>query len=276
MEFSWINFLKMHGLGNDFIMIHDSKNELTIHPVLAKKLCDRRLGIGADQLLRLKPSKNADVSMDIFNADGSTAEMCGNGIRAVGYYLKHYGPQPDRREYQIETLAGVKKVFIQADDQVSVDMGVPELRKGETLPLLTLTKNTVQFLEVNLGNPHAVIFVPEVDLVPLQELGSQIENHPRFPQKTNVEFVQVLDRGTLKVRVWERGAGATLACGTGACAAVVAALATGKISNEASQIKVHLPGGVLQISWNGEQTSIIMTGPVQEVFQGRVNKTRLV
>jgi diaminopimelate epimerase len=264
-------FLKMHGLGNDFVLI-DALTPFTSHilnPELARRICDRRFGVGADQVLWLKPAQagnGADARMEIFNANGSMAEMCGNGIRALVLYLFRYGPKPGQHSYLIETLAGIKKVQIHGE-LISVDMGIPVLgggflKEGE---VIQVAGRQVRFYEVNLGNPHAVIFADRLDVVQLEQLGPAIETHLRFPHRTNVEFVQVLNASEIRVRVWERGAGATLACGTGACASAVASLATSQVKGD---VQVHLPGGTLQIRWPGVGSSVVMTGPAQEVFRG--------
>ncbi len=272
-------FTKMQGIGNDFIVIDElrgaseilqgaSQVSQVLDPHLAKRLCDRRNGIGADQILWIRKPEHsgADARMEILNADGSTAEMCGNGIRAVGLYLHDHGPKPKQSKYQIETLAGVLETEIRGRD-VRVNMGVPQL--GEAFPEgeeLHALGRLYRFFEVNMGNPHAVFFVEEdLKSLPLEDLGPEIENHSRFPDRTNVEFVQVLDERTLQVRVWERGAGITLACGTGACASAVAALATKRVQGV---VTVRLPGGDLRVEWAGGANPVFMEGPALEVFRG--------
>ncbi|MGK5083405.1 diaminopimelate epimerase [Bdellovibrionota bacterium FG-1] len=274
-----IPFVKMQGLGNDFVLIDDVGKPWgfcqKIDAELARAICDRRYGIGADQLLWLKSPQDprAQARMEILNADGSVAEMCGNGIRAVGVYLDRLGtPQQQTlsARYLIETLAGILPIEVQGD-RVSVEMGLPQLgpgfeTDGEVLRLADgLGVQVFRFFEVNMGNPHAVIFSegPE-DPVVLQKWGSQIETHPRFVDRTNVEWVEVLGPSSIRVRVWERGAGMTLACGTGACAAAVAAIQTGRVS---SPIAVTLPGGTLEVSWN-PGASVVMKGPAELVFRG--------
>lgn len=271
---SLFRFTKMHGLGNDFIVIDDLGKPKGSHapltPELARQACDRRLGIGADQILWLKApeGQGAEVRMEILNSDGSTAEMCGNGIRAAALYLhRHAEGLKGRTDYRIESLAGVKAVRVSPEGTVRVDMGVPRLGAGfpslgETLELLGEKHS---FFEVNMGNPHAVLFVNELGEAPVERLGPVIERHPRFPDRTNVEFVQVEGPHEIRVRVWERGAGVTLACGTGACASAVASLATGQAQGT---VRVHLPGGKLEISWAGEGKPVFMEGPATEVFQG--------
>ncbi len=259
-------FTKMQGLGNDFIVIDDRGGGLVpLTSELAQKLCDRRFGVGADQILLLKrPMDRAcDARMEILNADGSSAEMCGNGIRAVAFYLRDHG-LVSKADYLIETLAGLKSVLIQGSE-VEVDMGHPQLgaeflNGGEKIEV---DGQPFQFFEVEMGNPHAVIFTNALDTIALETLGPKIETHPRFSKKTNVEFVQVLSPQVIRVRVWERGAGITLACGTGACASAVASLGTEKAK---SPLEVQLPGGSLLISWTG--TSVKMKGPAATVFTG--------
>ncbi len=274
-------FTKMQGLGNDFVVIDDLGSVPATQGLdlgkLAKKICDRRFGIGADQILWLKKSRSsvADIRMEILNADGSEAEMCGNGIRAVARYLqRHTGlKRPESSSsvlpsYLIETLGGVKKVELMGNE-VIVDMGAPTLGKGflGQGEELVVAGERLFFYEVNVGNPHAVFFVNALSQFPVETLGPLIEKHPRFPQRTNVEFVEVGDGHSIRVRVWERGAGITLACGTGACASAVASLATQKVSG---RVEVLLPGGALQITWSGKVTdSVMMQGPAEEVFQGR-------
>jgi diaminopimelate epimerase len=285
MKSHFIQFTKMHGLGNDFIVIEDIEgSECLWTPYRVQRLCDRRFGIGADQILLLKKPQNAllDIRMEILNADGSIAEMCGNGIRAVALYLsRRRGAENsgNSARYQIETLAGVKSVEIQGSE-VCVDMGSPQLglsfqTGGERIEI---GDQPYEFFEVHVGNPHAVFFVKNVLDFPLEIVGPQIENHPRFPKRTNVEFVEVIGEHAIQVRVWERGAGITLACGTGACAAAVASLGTGRVTTQAVAhggghwIDVQLPGGGLKISWKNEpEVSIRMLGPAVEVYSGAFN-----
>lgn len=282
-----IPFIKMHGLGNDFVLIDDlGKPAGLCHPLSserARAICDRRLGVGADQLLWLKSAtpdaegsaSKADARMDIFNADGSVAEMCGNGIRAVALYLYRHGPER-KAEYDIETLAGIKRVEVRAG-VVRVDMGAPKLGamfgasghagsgalSGESINVLG---RELCFFEVDMGNPHAVIFVESLAGCEFEKLGPALEVHPRFPKRTNVEFVEVRGAREIQVRVWERGAGPTLACGTGACASAVASLATGRVQGK---VEVMLPGGALSIQWDGDGQSVWMEGPAEEVFRGQ-------
>jgi diaminopimelate epimerase len=276
-------FTKMHGLGNDFIVIDDFKKAPSqgslINATLVRRLCDRHRGVGADQLLWIKNPKNkqALARMDIFNADGSKAEMCGNGIRAVALYLAdHYlkGNSKKKIEMKIETAAGlialnIKKADQKSNRQVEVALAIPKLGRGFLKEeILSSLNQTFSFFEVHVGNPHAVFFVKQVNQVPLEKWGPALERHRAFPHHTNVEFVEVLDAHSIKVRVWERGAGITLACGTGACAAAVAAIATARVKNS---IKVYLPGGVLKVRWEkGVGEKVFMEGPAVEVFRGKI------
>lgn len=270
-------FTKMHGLGNDFVIIDSRRGRdeeqpgFTLDPSCAAKICDRRFGIGADQILWLlgPHDPSADLRMEIWNADGSTAEMCGNGIRAVALYVDRRA-KAAKPEYRIETAAGMKLVRVNGG-LVTVDMGPPLLAGGAGLSAegeaieLPGRSEKLRFFEVGMGNPHAVFFVENAASVPVEQLGPAVEHHSRFPKRTNVEFVQVEDRTTIRVRVWERGAGVTLACGTGACASAVAALATGRARGP---VRVRLPGGDLEIAWAGPGAPVFMTGPAVEVFSG--------
>jgi diaminopimelate epimerase len=271
----------MHGLGNDFVVVADAfLNGQAITPAIARAMGDRHFGIGFDQLLWLRAPRgaDADLRMDIFNTDGSLAEMCGNGIRAVALYAQDRAASlglPLRDRYVIETLGGLKTVEITGGGRsVVVDMGVPLLEGGFSGEApgesLEVAGRSFRFYEVGMGNPHAVIFLPEgedVTRFPFTELGPLIETLPRFPKRTNVEFVQVIDPRTIRVRVWERGAGPTLACGTGACGAAVAAIRTKKVRD--SQVSVELPGGNLRITWEGGGLPVRMEGPAVEVFSGQ-------
>jgi diaminopimelate epimerase len=276
-----VKFTKMHGLGNDFIVIDDLGVASVISGGLssevAQKICDRRFGIGADQILWLrKPHASAlDARMEILNADGSIAEMCGNGIRAVALYLNRH-VFAGKTEFQIETLAGIKKVQVNGAS-VLVDMGIPFLGSGDVSQstdsisgggeLIQAGGAEFRFSEVNVGNPHAVFFVDQVTNFPVEKWGAILENHSRFPNRTNVEFVEVKSPNRIQVRVWERGAGITLACGTGACASAVASLAAGKVQNP---VEVQLPGGNLKITWSGPNNPVMMEGPAEEVFRGEI------
>ncbi len=274
-------FVKMQGCGNDFILVESSliimDEDLT---QLAKNLCNRNFGIGADGLIVSHPSETADFRMQIINSDGSEPEMCGNGIRCFAKYLTMSG-KTDKNDIEVETLAGIIKPTIinsNDDSQVMVDMGEPILIPNQ-IPVSGFDLDRVinQDLEiegklfkinmVSMGNPHCVIFVDDLDKIDFNYWGPTIESFKAFPKKTNVEFVKVEDKNNLRVKVWERGAGATLACGTGACATLVAANLNGLSDKKAN---VHLPGGTLNIDWH-DDNRIIMTGPAEVSFVGVFN-----
>lgn len=276
-----IEFTKYHGLGNDFILIDNrSSSEPIVTPEVAIKLCDRNFGIGADGVISVFPGQDhTDYTMQIINSDGSEPEMCGNGIRCLAKFIAQLeGNKSNIAQYRIQTLAGVMKPQITTDGGVKVDMGVPKLLAAEIPTTLCPGNEKVidQTLEVagkswsvtcvSMGNPHCITFVEDVAAVPLEIIGPQFEHHPVFPQRTNTEFIQLIERNYLKMRVWERGAGATLACGTGACAALVAGVLTGKCDRIAT---VELPGGCLEIEWSSDQR-LYMTGPAERVFTGQI------
>lgn len=279
-----LTFTKMEGLGNDFVMIDDRKmtvSSATSYDKLARTLCDRRFGIGGDGLIVVLESSSCDIRFRIFNSDGSEAQMCGNGMRCLARYVYEKG-MLDKTEITVETLAGVIVPRLNIDDEgrivsVTVDMGQPVL-DAEKIPFIPASKGgpvhtidtasgPVSFTAVSMGNPHAVIFVDDITVAPLLETGPVVEIHPAFPQKTNVEFIQVLSDSEIKMRVWERGAGVTLACGTGACAAVVASVLNGKTGRT---VTVHLDGGDLSITWDKASGHIFKTGPARTVFQGMI------
>ncbi len=280
-----IEFTKYHGLGNDFILIDNRQSsEPILTDVQAVQLCDRHFGIGADGVIFVLPatSPDADYKMRIFNSDGSEPEMCGNGIRCLARFLADLqAPSKTAQTYHIETLAGMITPQIQeADGQVTVDMGVPRLTAAE-IPTTLVDGNLkaiAQPLEVagqtwsvtcvSMGNPHCITFVDNVAEIALESIGPQFEHHPVFPQRTNVEFIQVVAPDYLKMRVWERGAGITLACGTGACAALVAGFITGRCQRKAT---IELPGGPLVIEWSESNQRIYMTGPAKRVFTGKLS-----
>jgi diaminopimelate epimerase len=277
-----IEFAKYHGLGNDFILIDNrSSSEPLITPEQAIKLCDRHFGIGADGVIFALPGQNGtDYTMRIFNSDGSEPEMCGNGIRCLARFVAELENNTSQvGEYRIHTLAGVITPQITSNGQVRVDMGVPRLLAVEIPTTLSPDSEKVidQPLEVagqswsvtcvSMGNPHCITFVDDVATVPLEIIGPQFEHHPAFPQRINTEFIQVVQLDYLKMRVWERGAGATLACGTGACAALVAGVLTGRCDRTA---KVELPGGSLEIEWSEVEQRLYMTGPAERVFTGKI------
>lgn len=277
-----IEFTKYHGLGNDFILIDNRHLSLPLlTPEQAVKLCDRHFGIGADGVIFALPGETGtDYTMRIFNSDGSEPEMCGNGIRCLGRFLADLeGESRTKDSYHIHTLAGVITPQLMADGQVKVDMGLPRLLAGEIPTTLGTAQTKVinhplevagktwEVTCVSMGNPHCITFVKDVAAIDLEIIGPQFEHHLAFPQRTNTEFIQVVSRDYLKMRVWERGAGITLACGTGACASLVAGVLTGKCDRTAT---VELPGGPLQIEWSQIDQRIYMTGPAQRVFTGQI------
>lgn len=274
-----MKFTKMHGLGNDFIVIWSEQGLHERASELAVKACDRHFGIGADGMVWIVPSEQADVKMRIINADGSEAEQCGNAIRCVAKYIFDR-KFVDKKEMAIETIgAGIQQVSVRAKNgkatEVRVDMGEPileGLRIPTTLDQEMIINAPIQaagsnfrFTAVSMGNPHCVIEVDDVKSIDLHKLGSVIEHHPLFPSRTNVEFVQVHSPSSMTMRVWERGAGVTLACGTGACASLVAAHISGRANREAT---VSLPGGDLWIEWDPNTNHVWMTGPAVQVFSG--------
>jgi diaminopimelate epimerase len=277
-----MKFWKMHGLGNDYIVIdnRDEKISDAEATALARKLCERRFSIGADGILFASNSTVADVKMRIFNADGSEAEMCGNGIRFFAKYCYEKNIA-QKGELTVETLAGIKRTWLTVENDlvtsVMVDMGVPMLERGK-IPMLGNGTCINEDLQVNeeaykvtclsVGNPHCVIFVDVVDDFPVQRVGPKIENHRLFPKRTNVEFAQILSENKVKVRVWERGCGETLACGTGACATVVAGNLLKKLG---SKVRVHLLGGDLEVEY---AERLFLNGPAEKVFEGTLFKER--
>ena len=268
-----INFTKMHGLGNDYIYIeaikgnHQIDEEKNIQKIV-RYLSDRHFGIGGDGVIFIEKGKNADFKMRMFNSDGSEAEMCGNGIRCFAKYVYDEG-FTQKEIIKIETLAGIKEITFIKDKQnriekVKVNMGIPQIEEKKHLSLFD---ENIEINVISMGNPHAIIFVDNVEHIDIEKYGPVIENHEIFPDKTNVEFVQILDKNLIKMRVWERGAGETLACGTGACASVVA----GVINNlTRRKVKTLLTGGELEIEWEKETNEIYMTGIATKVFEGKI------
>lgn len=275
-----LNFWKMHGLGNDYIVIDNRGGELSEEelPDLAIKLCRRRVGIGADGLLLVCNSRVADAKMRIFNPDGTEAEMCGNGIRCFAKYCFE-NRIAKKNVISVETLAGIKELHLKVErgavTSVRVNMGSPCF-EAEKIPIigngtfinkpLDVDGKILMATALSMGNPHCVIFVNNIDSYPVDVIGPKVEDHKLFPKRTNVEFVQVISRKRLKVRVWERGVGETLACGTGACASVVAAKVLGKVEEGAI---VELPGGKLIVEYEGNV--VFMEGPAEKVFEGKVS-----
>lgn len=271
-----MKFWKMHGLGNDYVVIDNSNDKIKEedNSKLAQKLCERRFSIGADGLILVSNSTKADVKMRIFNLDGSEAEMCGNGIRCFSKYC-YENNIVRKKELTIETLAGLRKTSLITKDRivthVDVDMGVPIFEKSQ-IPMkgqgkcinedLTIDGKNFQITCLSVGNPHCVLFVDNIDVFPVHILGPKIENHPLFPNRINVMFVEIQEKDKIKMRSWERGCGETLACGTGACASVIAGNLLGKTERK---VAVSLLGGELEID-NTEH--VFMKGPAEKVFEG--------
>lgn len=278
-----LEFAKYHGLGNDFILIDNRHHDVPcLTPEDAVKWCDRNFGIGADGVIFALPSKGGtDYTMRIFNSDGSEPEMCGNGIRCMARFLSQLEglPADSDKTYRIHTLAGVISPQLQDGGDVTVDMGLPQLVAASIPTTLAPAEQKVvnlpvevdgtswQVTCVSMGNPHCIIFVDDVAAVELAKIGPKFEHHAAFPQRTNTEFIEVIASDYLKMRVWERGAGATLACGTGACASLVAGVLNGLCDRQAT---VELPGGCLTIRWDETNQHLYMSGPATLVFSGKI------
>ena len=272
-----ISFTKMQGLGNDFVVIDATSQPIELTTEQVRYLADRRFGVGCDQVLLVEPPRQADVDFTyrIFNADGGEVEQCGNGARCFARYVRDHG-LTRKKDIAVATHAGLICLHVEADGQITVDMGIPQFEpevipfeaeaRAETYPL-QLASTEVDVSVLSMGNPHAVLRVEEVENAPVDSLGPEIEAHPRFPRRVNVGFMQIVDRQHIKLRVYERGAGETLACGTGACAAVVVGRQRGWLDDK---VTVSLPGGNLKIQWSGEGQVVMMTGPAVSVFEGRV------
>ena len=273
-------FTKMHGAGNDFVVLDGIRGALPPLEPLARRLGDRHFGIGFDQLLVVRPARAADFRMEIFNADGSQVEMCANGIRCFFQYLREAG-HTQAEELRVETLSGVVVPRWAGPGRVTVEMGPPVLAPakiptrlgdpsgpGPVLDVpLAVDGRELRVSSVSMGNPHCVVYVEDVADAPVETLGPRIETHDAFPNRVNVEFVEVVDRGHVRQRTWERGAGETLACGSGACATVVASILRGVAE---PRVRVELRGGELDISWAGGVASVLMTGPAATVFTGTI------
>ncbi len=272
-----LRFSKMHGLGNDFVVLDGVRQQVSLSPEQLRFLADRHFGVGFDQLLLVEPATQpgVDFRYRIFNADGSEVEQCGNGARCFARFVFDQG-LTDKREIRVETKKGVIAPRLEADGQVTVDMGAPRFAPAEipfisdsdaVLQSLDLDGTTVDISVVSMGNPHAVQLVADVDTAPVAVHGPLTESHPRFPERVNAGFLQVLDRHSARLRVYERGSGETLACGTGACAAVVAGISRDLLD---SPVRVSTRGGELSIAWNGPGTPVHMTGPAVTVFSGEI------
>ncbi len=264
-----MRFTKMHGLGNDYVYVNCFQETVEDPSALAIQVSDRHFGVGSDGLILIRPSQRADFRMDMYNADGSSAQMCGNGIRCVAKYVHDRG-LTDKTEFTIESGGAVKtlKLSLGPDGStqfVTVGMGKPVV--GFVDRPVEVAGKVWRLTEVSMGNPHAVAFVDQVESLDLEGIGPLFEHHELFPERTNTEFVRVIDRKTLQMRVWERGSGETLACGTGACASLAAAVVNGLAEREAT---LHLRGGDLHIRWDEASNEILMTGPATFVFDGEL------
>ena len=271
-------FTKMHGLGNDYVCINCFRKSVEDPPGFARTLCDRHYGIGADGLILICPSKVSDFKMEIYNSDGSVAGMCGNGIRCLGKYVYDYR-LTGKETLSIETKSGIRNMHLHIQDGKAcgamVDMGVPRLN-AHSIPILSekdlvindpieVQEKNYRMTGISMGNPHAVIFSEEINGISLEETGRELEFHPRFPERANIEFCHVTARDRMEIRVWERGVGETLACGTGACAAVVASVLNDLTDEE---VIVKLLGGELSVRWDRKVNHVFLEGPAVKVFDG--------
>lgn len=278
-----MRFTKMHGLGNDYVYVNGFQEKIENPSEVAKYVSDRHFGIGSDGLILINPSRVADFEMEMYNADGSRGEMCGNGIRCVAKYVYDYG-LTDQTQISVETLGGIKYLDLTVQDGkvvlVKVDMGSPIL-KPECIPIqasgdmvvnepIVAGRMEYRMTGVSMGNPHAVVYMDNIQDLDIERIGPLFENHDRFPKRINTEFVRFVDRHTLEMRVWERGSGETMACGTGACAVAVASVLNGLTEEK---VTVRLLGGDLQIEWDREKDTVYMTGPATTVFDGEIDIT---
>ena len=273
-----LRFTKMHGLGNDFVVFDGVSRAVALTSAQYRALADRHFGVGCDQILLVEPPSRPDTDFRyrIFNADGGEVQQCGNGARCFVRFVHDKGLTP-KREIRVETASGIIVPRLEDDGRVTVDMGPPRFVPAE-IPFDAPTRQTTYALDVagrsldisalSIGNPHAVWIVDDVDAAPVAELGPLIEHHPRFPERVNAGFMQVLARDDVRLRVYERGSGETLACGTGACAAAVAGMTRGRLD---AAVTVHTRGGDLVIRWAGEGRSVFMTGPAVSVFEGEID-----
>jgi diaminopimelate epimerase len=273
-----LRFTKMHGVGNDFVVLDAVRQRVELDAPAIRRLADRHVGVGCDQVLLVEPPRlpGADFHYRIFNADGSEVEQCGNGARCFARFVRDQG-LTDKHEIPVGTAAGLIRLCVEPDGQIRVDMGVPILEPAR-IPFLADGGSPTYTLDVDgeiltigalsMGNPHAVILVDDIHRAPLERLGPRIETHPRFPRRVNVGFMQVLAPDRVRLRVHERGTGETLACGTGACAAVVSGRLRGLLGE---RVRVGLPGGDLVIQWPGTGQPVLMTGPAERVFEGEID-----
>ena len=280
-----MKFTKMQGLGNDYVYVNCFEEKIENPPAVARYVSDRHFGIGSDGLIMINPSEVADFEMEMYNADGSRGEMCGNGIRCVAKYVYDYR-LTDKTQISVETLGGIKYLDLTVEDGivvlVKVDMGKPEL-KSDLIPIISENEKVIDepievdgqvyhMTGVSMGNPHTVIYVDDVKNLDLEKIGPKFENHERFPKRINTEFVHCIDRNTVEMRVWERGSGETLACGTGACAVAVASILNNLTD---TRVTVKLLGGDLQIEWDQKKNHVFMTGPAKVVFDGVIDITEI-
>lgn len=277
-----LRFSKMHGAGNDFVVLDATRSELPLDPAWLRRLADRRFGVGADQILVVQQADSPEIDFRyrIFNADGGEVEQCGNGARAFVKFVHGKG-LTHKTSIRVQTMKGVIEPRLLADGMIEVDMGAPRLapeqipfdangfqaRQEGQAQLWTLAEHGCELGLVSMGNPHAVLLTPDVETAPVTQLGPQIEHHARFPQRVNLGFMQILSRQKIALRVWERGAGETLACGTGACAAVVSGILRGLLD---PQVQVQARGGLLQVRWTGPGHAVFLSGPAEFVFEGEI------
>ena len=272
-----LEFTKMHGLGNDFMVVDAINQSVSLSAGQVRALANRHLGVGFDQLLLVEPASTPDVDFRyrIFNADGGEVGQCGNGARCFMRFVQEQG-LADKQQVLVETASGPLQLTLENDGQVTVDMGMPRLEPAE-IPFdapafarhypLDVAGRHLEIAALSMGNPHAVLQVDDIETAPVRELGPAIECHPRFPERVNAGFMQIVDPATIRVRVYERGAGETLACGSGACAAMVAGRLWERLE---PRVKVVLTGGELVVSWSGSGNPVLMTGPATTVYQGRI------
>lgn len=277
-----LKFTKMHGLGNDFVVMDAMQQEISLSQEQMQRIADRHFGVGCDQILLVEPADDeaVDFRYRIFNADGGEVEQCGNGARCFARYVRDKG-MTAKNQIAVSTLSGNIELRLQDDGQVTVDMGVPRFAPGD-IPFITdrqkevydiaIDGKTVQAWVLSMGNPHVVQVVKDIDMAPLQSQGPLWQQHEQFPNRVNAGYMQIIDRDRIRLRVYERGAGETLACGSGACAAVVAGRQAGLLD---AKVEVLLPGGSLQIAWEGENEPVWLTGPAVTVFEGEINLDNL-
>lgn len=275
-----MKFTKMQGIGNDYVYVNCFQEQIENPSEVSRRISDRHFGIGSDGLILIKPSERADFEMEMYNADGSQGAMCGNGMRCVGKYVYDYG-LTDKTQVSVDTKSGIKYLDLTVENkkvkQVRVNMGAPVL-ETKAVPMiyegekvisqpLNVGEDIYEITAVSMGNPHAVVYMEDVKNLPLEEIGPKFEKHAAFPESVNTEFVRVINRSTVEMRVWERGSGETLACGTGACAVAVASILNGYTEDE---VTVRLLGGDLKIFWDRTEDLVYMTGPAEVVFEGEI------